>query len=298
MVIAFAHVTYDAYQRMNDQNNSNAESPSPLIAALRHILRPLVRLLLSNGITYTAFCDHVRAIYVKVAEEEFKLPSKPQTDSRISLLTGIHRREVNRLRTEQPADINLSEQASMSALLLTIWNGRPEYLDEQGLPAPLPRLASSGKSVSFESMVQSISKDFRPRVVLDEWLRQGIVTLDNEDRVHLCADAFVSPQDMEEKIYYFGQNVHDHLAATAHNLASNEPPFLERCVFYDKLTPESVKELADYSRQAGMRALHSVNKRAAELQARDRERPDAVYRSNFGVYNFSEAEASNDAKAG
>ena len=282
---------------MSDQTPSTAESSPPLIAALRHILRPLVRLLLSNGITFPAFCDHLKAIYVKVAEEEFKLPAKPQTDSRISLLTGIHRREVNRLRNEQASEINLSQQASMSALLLSIWNGHPEYLDEQGLPAPLPRLTSNSKGASFESMVQSVSKDFRARVVLDEWLRQGIVTLDGEDRVHLCADAFVSPGDMEEKIYYFGQNVHDHLAATVHNLSGHEPPFLERCVFYDKLSPDSIKELADYSRQTGMRALNSVNKRAAELQKRDSERPDATCRTNFGIYNFSEAEAANAPKA-
>lgn len=279
---------------MKNQSPSASESQPPIVAAIRYLLRPLVRLLLSNSISFPVFCEHVRATYVRVAEDEFKLPSKPQTDSRISLLTGIHRREVSRLRNEKSADINLSQHASMSALLLTIWNGRPEYLDAQGLPAPLPRLASNHKGASFESMVQSVSKDFRARVVLDEWLRQGIVTLDSDDKVHLCADAFVQPQDTEEKIYYFGQNIHDHLAATVHNLAENGAPFLERCVFYDKLSADSAKELSSYSRQVGMKALHTVNKRAAELQKRDQGRQDAVYRSNFGVYNFSEAEASNE----
>lgn len=279
---------------MKNQSTSASESQPPIVAAIRYLLRPLVRLLLSNSISFPTFCEHVRATYVQVAEDEFRLPSKPQTDSRISLLTGIHRREVSRLRNEKSAGINLSQRASMSALLLTIWNGRPEYLDAQGLPAPLPRLASNHKGASFESMVQSVSKDFRARVVLDEWLRQGIVTLDSDDKVHLCADAFVQPQDMEEKIYYFGQNIHDHLAATVHNLAENDAPFLERCVFYDKLSADSVKELANYSRQIGMKALNTVNKRAAELQKRDQGRQDAVYRTNFGVYNFSEAEASNE----
>jgi len=280
---------------MKNQSNSASESQSPIVAAIRYLLRPLVRLLLSNGISFPAFCDLLRSTYVKVAEEEFKLDSKPQTDSRISLLTGIHRREVNRLRGEHSQGISLPQQASMSALLLTIWSGHPEYLDAQGLPVPLPRLASTSEGISFEAMVQSVSKDFRARVVLDEWLRQGIVTLDSEDKVHLCADAFIKPQDMEEKVYYFGQNIHDHLAATVHNLTDGVPPFLERCVFYDKLSAESAKELADYSRLAGMRALHAVNKRAAELQKRDLGQPDAMYRNNFGVYNYSEAEASDEA---
>lgn len=277
---------------------SDKSSDTPhgaIVAAITYMLRPLARLLLANGITYPAFCDLVRSAYVKTADEEFRLTSKPQTDSRISLLTGIHRREVSRLRNEPETPVDLAQPASMSALLLTIWSGNPEYLDDQGQPVPLDRLASKGGGGrSFEALVQSVSKDFRPRVVLDEWLRQGVVTLDDDDRVHLSGDAFVRPQGVEEKLYYFGQNTHDHLAAAVHNLAGSEPPFLERCVYYDKLSPESVKELAEYSRVVGMRALHAINKRAAELQKRDHGQPDAVYRSNFGIYNFSEAEAADE----
>ena len=279
---------------MSTQDNSSGEPQPPVVAAIRYLLRPLVRLLLSHGISFPNFCDLVKSTYVKVAESEFRLDAKAQTDSRISLLTGIHRREINRLRNEPATEIDLSRHASMSALLLAIWSGHREYLDEQGLPIPLPRLASKGEKRSFEALVQSVSKDFRARVVLDEWLRQGIVTVDSDDRVHLSADAFVQPQDMEEKIYYFGQNIHDHLAATVHNLAGASPPFLERCVFYDKLSGDSTQELAAYSRTVGMRSLHAVNKRAAELQQRDREKPDAVYRANFGVYHYSAAENTDE----
>jgi hypothetical protein len=279
---------------MTDQDFSTQDSPPRIMAAVSYVLRPLVRLMLSHGISFQMFSDLVRSTYVKVAEAEFRLDAKSQTDSRISLLTGIHRREVNRLRNERPSEISLSQHASMSALLFTIWSGHPEYLDEHGMPIPLARLASQDGKRSFESLVQSISKDFRARVVLDEWLRQGIVTLDEQDMVHLRSDAFTSPQDLQEKIYYFGQNIHDHLAATVHNLAGDAPPFLERCVFYDKLSPESVQELADYSRTVGMRALQSINKRAAELQKRDQGRSDAAYRTNFGVYNFSEMENSHE----
>ena len=280
---------------MNNQDTSAPGIQPSLVAAIRHLLRPLVRLLLSHGVTFPAFCNLAKSAYAKIAEEEFRLASKPQTDSRISLLTGIHRREINRLRNEPAEKIDLSHRASMSALLLTIWSGYPEYQDEQGLPVPLPRLANKGGGLSFESLVQSVSKDFRARVVLDEWLRQGIVKLDENDMVFLCADAFVLPQDMEEKIYYFGQNIHDHMAATVHNLAGGAPPFMERCVFYDKLSADSVKQLSDYSRTVGMKALHSVNKRAAELQKRDEGQADAVHRANFGVYNFSEAEVPDEA---
>lgn len=278
---------------MTNQNISASESNAPFIGAIRHLLRPLVRLLLAHGISFQVFTELARSAYVKVADEEFRLADKPQTDSRISLLTGIHRREVNRLRNVQTETISLPQHASMSALLLTIWSGHPDYLDAQSSPRPLPRLARN-EGISFETMVRSVSKDFRARVVLDEWLRQGIVTLDEDDHVHLVTDAFVQPHGMEEKVYYLGQNIHDHLAATAHNLTGSPHPFLERCVFYDRLSAASVSELAEYSRSTGMKALHAFNKRAAALQQRDRGQPDAVHRINFGIYNFSESESADE----
>ena len=263
-------------------------------AAIGYLLRPLVRILLAQGISYQVFCDLAKTAYVKVADEEFKLDSKPQTDSRISLLTGIQRREVSRIRNEPDADISLSHPASTSALLLAIWSGAPEYLDEEGRPIPLPRLSSQNEARSFEGLVQSVSKDFRSRVVLDEWLRQGVVTLDENDHVHLSPDAFSQPQDTEEKFYYFGQNAHDHLAAIAHNLEGAQPPLLERCVYYDKLSEASCKDLEEQSRIMGMVVIRAMNRRAAELQKSDQGQEDAVHRMNFGVYYFSEQEQPDD----
>lgn len=282
---------------MNEPKQFAGELPALLVAALRRVLRPLIRLLLSHGIRFQTFCDLVKSTYIQVAEEEFRLDSKAQTDSRISLLTGVHRRDVKRLRSESLAVSSLSLQASLSAQLLAMWSGRSEYLDSQGVPLPLPRLASKGGEHSFEALVRSVSKDFRARVVLDEWLRQGIASLDEQDNVHLAADAFVSPQGIEEKTFYFGQNIHDHLAATVHNLSGATPPFLERCVYYDKLTAESVKEYERVAKTAGMRALHTVNRHAIELQKRDTGQSDAVYRTNFGIYNFSEVDRGDDALA-
>lgn len=279
---------------MGRQNLPAGETPAPLLAALRRILRPLIRLLLSHGIRFQTFCDLLKSAYIQVAEEEFKLEDKPQTDSRISLLTGVHRRDVKRLRDNPETESRCLPQGSMSSQLLAIWSGHPAYLDPQGAPLPLPRLASKGGMRSFEALVQSVSKDFRSRVVLDEWLRQDIASLDEHGIVHLAADAFVSPQGIEEKVFFFGQNIHDHLAATVHNLTGAEPPFLERCVYYDKLSPDSVAELARVAETVGMKALHNLNRRAIELQKKDAGREDANRRINFGIYNFSEIGSGDD----
>ena len=100
----------------------------------------------------------------------------------------------------------------------------------------------------------------------------------------------------EEKAYYFGRNLHDHIAAAAHNLSGEGPPLLERSVYYAGLTPEAVAELAALSEKAGMDALQSVNRRALELQGEGEGRDDADRRMNFGIYFFrAKAEGPGDA---
>ena len=263
--------------------------PPALVQALRRLLRPLVRLLLRHQATYPFLASLLKSIYVELAEREFGIPGKAQTTSRVSLLTGIHRKDVKRLR-ETPVDPDAPPgNVSLGAQLVLRWTASPEYLDAEGHPCPLPRLAAEAAAPSFESLVASVSKDIRARAVLDEWLRLGVARVDEDDRVVLAVEAFVPESGFDEKSYFLGRNVHDHLAAAVHNLSGEGPPLLERSVYYAGLSTESVDELATLGEQVGMQALQAVNRRALELQERDADRPGAKQRMNLGVYFFREA---------
>lgn len=261
--------------------------PPALVAALQRLLRPLVKLLLVNGITYPFLCNLLKSLYVEVARDDFLLNGKPQTDSRISLLSGVHRKDVKRLGEESRQELSTPPAISLGAKLVALWTSDPLYLDEQGHHLPLPRQVSEGGAKSFEGLVSSISKDIRSRVILDEWLRIGIAHLDDADRVCLNTDAFIPENGYDEKAYYFGQNLHDHVAAGAHNLLGQKPPFFDRSVYYNNLAPDSVAELAELSKKLGMQTLVTVNKRAEILQKNDAAKTDAHHRINFGAYFFS-----------
>lgn len=280
---------------MNEPTSSTGPgSPPPaLLAAVRRVLRPLVRLMLRHGVTYPLLSALLKALFVEVAEQDFRLDGRRQTDSRINLLTGVHRKDVRRLRDQQTAPESPPASISLGAQLVARWTAMSPWVDEHGQPKPLPRLASEGGDLSFEALVESVNKDIRSRVVLDEWLRLGVAYLDADDRVRLNVAAFVPEKGYDEKAYYFGRNIHDHIAAGAHNLAGQQPPFLERSVYYDGLTAESTATLAELARELGMQALQGVNRKAMELQLRDRERPDAAQRMNFGVYFFKATEPEN-----
>ena len=260
---------------------------TPVITTLRRILRPLVRLLLTHGVTYPLITDIVKGIYVDVARREFRLSGKRQTDSRISLLTGVHRKDVKRLIEEGDRGSDAVMGVSLGGALAARWLGEPDLTDAQGRPLPLPRLASEGGQISFESLVESVSKDIRSRVILDEWLRVGVVHLDREDRVVLNPEALAPARDFGEKLQYLEANVHDHLAAAVHNLTSSASPMLERSVFYDQLSARSVGELRQLASELAMQALQALNRRAMELEREDQLTGAlADQRINFGTYFY------------
>ena len=265
--------------------------PSPaLVRALRQALRPLVRLMLAQGITYPYLADLLKGLFVEVAERDFRLDDKPPTDSRVSLVSGVHRKDVSRLRPLLRTPGALAPTVvPLGAQLAARWMGDARYLQGDGQPRPLARLASEGGEQSFEALVASVNNDIRSRVVLDEWLRQGVVHLDEQGQVCLDATAFVPTSGAQEKAFYLGHNLHDHAAATVHNVLGGAPPFLERSVHYDALSPESVARLAKLGEQHGMKALLAMNKVAMEAEASDRALDPQQPRQRFtmGVYFYS-----------
>src|SRR6516165_7989129 len=114
------------------------EPPQTLMRALAHLLRPLLRVLIAYGVTLPVLVRLLKELYVDVAEEAFPLPGKRQTDSRLNLLTDVHRKDIRALRGRRPASHRPSAVVSRNAQMMTIWAGDPEFLDEHRQRSGLP----------------------------------------------------------------------------------------------------------------------------------------------------------------
>lgn len=203
----------------------------------------------------------------------------------------MHRKDVRRFRSEDKDAFEPPSSIFLGAQLVAIWTTEPRFLDNSGKPAPLSRLPGAvqeQQSVSFEELVTLVSKDIRPRAILDEWLRLGAVSINQQDQVCLKVDAFIPARGFEEKAYYLGKNIHDHMAAARRNVQSDTPPFLERSVYYDQLSDDSVKKLALLSEEKAMEMLKALNAEARNLQKNDKRKENADRRMNFGVYFYDE----------
>jgi len=277
-----------------ESDNRMAESFSDkLSTAVSVLIRPLVRLFLQYGITYPQFIKLVRSVYVDVADREFRIPGKTQTDSRLTLLTGIHRRYVKALREEIRRAFTIPPNVSIGGQLIGVWLSDERFLGSNDHPLPLPR-SGDKHTISFEELVRTVTTDLRPRAILDELVRLGLVSIDSEGYVRLEREAFVPSTGVEEKLYFFGRNLHDHIAASAHNVSSEGPRFLERSAYNSELTQESVDELAKYAEQQAMHALQNVHRRAVQLREKDKGAPDATHRINFGAYFYATPDTEED----
>lgn len=261
-----------------------------VVTALRKILRPLVKFMVANQITYPYLINLLKSVYVDVAEKDFPVAGKKQTDSRINLLTGVHRKDVKRLRAEEDIPETRPVNISIGSQIIARWVGDKNLQNPDGSPRILPLQDDDEFSQrSFEGLVSNVAKgDIRPRVVLDELMRLDMVELDPDHRVILKTKAFTPDKGQAEKLYFFGKNIHDHLSAGVHNLGGGKPPHFDRSVYYDELSPASIAELTELANKLGMEALMKVNERALALQTADRQAPDNHYRMNFGIFNFNQ----------
>jgi Family of unknown function (DUF6502) len=270
--------------------NTEVNKGQLLIAnALKRVLRPFVKLMLANNLTYTFAIDLIKALFVEVAERDFTLKDKRQTDSRISLMSGVHRKDVRRLRELRP-DVEdvMPDNVSIGSQLVALWNANPAYLNEVGLPKPLPRYALANGDNSYESLVRSATTDIHPRAVLDEWLRLGIATIDDENFVHLTTDMYIPQEGFEEKVFYFGHNLHDHAQAAVSNVLGQQISFFERCVHYDELSKSSIDVIEEFAKKHSMKVLRGVNKVADVSAFNDKTNTEAKMRMTYGVYFYHE----------
>jgi hypothetical protein len=275
--------------------NGFTKKQSLVANAMKRVLRPFIKLMLANDLGYTFAIDLLKTLFVEVADNEFMIDGKRQTDSRISLISGVHRKDVRRLRDNLPdVDEVIPQNISLGSQLMAIWNTNAAYVNEDGTPKSLPRLSSEAQYESFESLVRSITTDIHPRAVLDELTRLALVRIDADNYVHLVTDAFIPQEGLEEKAFFFGHNLHDHAEAAVANISGQQPGYLERCVHYDQLTKASVDQISELAKKQSMKTLQEIFKLADACAEQDKSSQDANMRITYGVYFYHEPVQTND----
>ena len=280
---------------VSDDNNK-ADGPSPagptraqlVLSASTRVLRPLVELLLANGVKHAEIDEALRELLVQVAREQVPGAGESRAISRISVATGLHRKDVKRLMTT-PGRLAELGRRSASSEVFTRWLTDERFLDRRGHPATLPRqAAANGEQPSFELLARETSRDVHPRTILEELVRLRLARVDEADRVSLLTDAFVPSTGDRDMLHFLAENVGDHLSAAVANVNGPDDRFLEQSVFADELSEASIRQIEKLARKHWQALLRELAPKLQEMVDRDREKTrGANMRARIGMYSFA-----------
>jgi len=258
--------------------------------AIGKLLTPLVRLLLRNGVTYVAFSELAKQTYVKVAKEDFAVPGRKQSQTRVSLLTGIHRHEVAKLLKGNSSELSHSDRHHRAARVISAWMNDAKFSD-----AGVARELTIDNE--FAELVSEYGADVTTRSMLDELERVGAVTRLEKGSVKLLVSAFTPQDSNEDLILILGDSVADLIETLDHNLtAPKSDGRLHMSVVYNNLPDEVLKNLELVSRDSAMSFLTELNQFFA---TQDRDSNTSLEgtgrnRAGIGLYYFQQSIEDKD----
>lgn len=255
-----------------------------LSTAVMQLLQPLVRVLLRHGMAYDEFAELARRTYVRVAERDFTLQGRKQTTSRISVITGLNRKEVARLQALDAAghvdgDGDGAEVArTMNRAARVVVGWRHEHVAPDGQPLALD-------AEQFAALVKRHSGDMPARAVLDELRHDGAVSV-GEDGLHRLSPEGYGPRATDaRRITLLGQHAADLLVSIDHNLAHPpEAAWLQQRVFADHIPADRLDAVRTALRETGQGALAQAREHLIEQDGGDTPPAAGARRVTLGIY--------------
>lgn len=265
----------------------------PLTAALNRavlrVLHALAKVLVRHGLPLPAFVELAKRAYVDVALKDFAIPGRKPSVSRASLLTGLTRKEVQRLIDEDengtPGDGAAPQ--NRAARVVAGWVHDTAFHDDDGQPLALP---FDGDGHTFSALVRKYSGDVPPRAVLDELLQVQNVERDAAGNLKLLKRVYVPRASDAAKLRILGNDVPRLIATIDHNLQDLEPSRFQQSVMYDNLPAEAIEEFRELSRRHSRELIDLMG---AWLAKHDRDaNPDVKgtgrMSAGVGVFYFEE----------
>ena len=256
-----------------------------ILHIMLNLLDPLfaafARLTVARGILFPEFAERMKLHYIKAARNMAK---GKVTDSRLSVLTGLQRRDIARLRDFQPRP----PKPTHLSRLVALWQTEATYAPD-GKPQVLPK---NGPEPSFEALARKVRRDVHARTMLDTLVETGTVEVnDTEQTVRLLHPSYQPLAGSEDQLTYLANNLGDHLNAATENVLGHQPPHFERAVHYTQLTAEQVADLKAEFDAGQMALLERLGQKAAEMKKLSSGATQDRFRAGGFFYRTSEGDS-------
>ncbi len=258
-----------------------------LLISLRGLMRPLIRLVLRNGLMYREFIQMCKHLYVEVASEEYGVRGRQTNVSRVALLTGLDRKEVKRVRDIlQGSDDSIPQQhnADRISRILSGWHQDSAFITEEQKPKDLP-ITGDG-SPSFAGLVKKYGSDVPVTAILKELVRVGVVTQHNS-MVRVHKNYFIPDAENLSAIQRMGNVINDITTTLHHNfyrVDKAEPPRFERCATNLEIDQRCLPLFHEFINKVGQRFLEEVDSWLSQHEIEDKKNTSNMIRLGIGAY--------------
>jgi len=259
-----------------------------LETAVASLLRPLFRVLLRQSMSFIAFEEIAKRVFVEVAMKDFGIEGKAPSMSRAAILSGLTRKEVARLLSDAPrGDEEPGERYNRAAKVMTGWQRDADFMETDGSP----RWLREEGPRSFAELVRRYSGDMPARAVLDELQRVGAVRRHDDGRIEPMTRAYVPRASVADKLAILGSDVADLISTIGHNIEHGKSdPRFQRKVMYHRIASAHLPAFRKFSAAQSQALLERLDR---WLQEHDTGFPDEgpeprAARVGLGVYYFEE----------
>ncbi len=262
--------------------------------ALSLMLKPLVRLLIAQGVTHAEFSETAKEVYVETALRHFEKEGKINK-SRVAILTGLTRKEVKNVVDRALTTSANDKTHSRPARVLTGWYSDPAYQGPYGIPLELPYETSGDGEPSFVALVKNYSGDMAPRQMLNQLLEAGSV-VEVDGRYKTVSRIFMHTKLSSSALNRLGKVGYRFFSTAAKNTDADkdagEKTLFDRMVFADDgCTDEVIELFAEYLRSRGQSFLEDLD--VWFSSRKDLNKPGQP-RKETGVYMLHYVEEQDD----
>ncbi len=262
--------------------------------ALSLMLKPLVRLLIAQGVTHAEFSETAKEVYVEIALRHFETEGKVNK-SRVAILTGLTRKEAKNVVDRALTTDYKDKTHSRPARVLTGWYSDPAYQGPYGIPLELPYEGAEEGAPSFVALVKNYSGDMAPRQMLNQLLESGAV-LQVDDRYKAVSRIFIHKKLSAPIVDRLGSVGYRFFSTAAKNIdadrESGKKTLFDRMVFADDgCTDEVIRMFSEYLSTRGQSFLEELD--VWFSSRKDLNKP-GVPRKETGVYMLHYVEEKDD----
>ncbi len=267
--------------------------------ALRRLLRPLIRIMLREGFTYSQFAAIARIAFVDCAAKDFGIANGRASASSVSALTGIPVHDMPAVFKDQDDFEKLvgSESSNPFARVIHAWHNDREYVGPYGFPIDLP---FSGTRLSFTALMARHTPGVSPQVVLQELKRVKAVVEVGVNVWKPLVQEYIEPTLSPENVQRMASLAESLLATVERNTrgSGSGSELFERTMVVDSpLTVRQFAALQEHLKVVGAQFLHRVDTFAAvDLQEKMAPSPGERADIHAGLQCFLYVEPELDQR--